>query len=306
MIAVLCGLVWGAPAHAISIVETTSTVAYFDGDVIVNQISQSKRLPLGGNLMTLSNEVTDPNSLNSADPATATAISTHDLSALKIYANQVDDSTAGGLGFIGGINWWTKESAFLKISATDGHRSQNNTLSIATRNRGSETHAILAVAPNSASGFADDTVSASTGGGNGIRLLMYAFFQGGNFTDHLFSDPTTPGFVFGDGFSDSGAPGVNNVGPTFGETLMAFNTGHSIVVDLAAAGVAVGDEYSFWQSYILGVGPGVWLTGNQVAFVDIDPIIGFATVPEPGTITLLALAIGSMTLARKKKKRTYS
>jgi len=284
-------------AQAIQISETTSTVAYVDDDGNVeSEISQVGRLPLGGNLTETLNEVIDPQSVNSQDPATAAVHTTFEASPIKQYQAGLTDPAFGALGYLNGTFWWVKESAHLKISAADGsHRSMNNVLSQVTKTRDLETHAILAYAPNSFSGFADASVPASTGGGNGVRLLVAAYFQGGDITDDIFLDPTTPGFVIGDGFSDLfGEP----PGPTFGETLMALNTGHTIVVDLDAAGVAVGEDYRFIQSYKLGVGPGVRLTGNQVAFVDIDPLVGYATVPEPATLGMFILALAGLGMVR--------
>lgn len=265
------------PAQAIQLVEMSTQLEKLSGEVIAD----NNRLAPGGDLTESESRV--------GDVAVAATQATLKLMPINEYVVGVADIPSGPLQVLGDTRWVVKTSTTLHIGPNDWHFADS--FANFTNTRGNEKYFVYAVAPNSASGFAPLDVGPSAGGGNGIRLLMTGYFNGGIYTDHFLNDPTVPHFDIGDGFGDMfGVP----PGPTFHETLMQFNQGFAVVVDLDAAGVAVGENYIFREHFRLGVGPGVFLEPLQDAFVTIDPVLGLA-IPEPSTLlqalSLIAFAV---------------
>lgn len=219
-----------------------------------------------GNLTNASHSITAGKDTNGGatvvhDAGFVAGEATFELEPITDYVRTVDQ---GQLSFLGDTHWWSKTTAHLFVDPST-YRADVDVAT--TRTRVNEKYAVYAVAPNSASGFIHDA-EPSANGGPGIRVNMLGYFNGGIYTEHFSSDPNTPHFFIGAEFGDSVAGPVE---PDFATTLAAYNVGFHLVIDLDAAGVAMGDDYTFFESYSLGIGPGVTLNGLETAFVDIDP-----------------------------------
>lgn len=284
---VLCSVVLATPSQAVSaLVNMTVEVTTPDGTVITQGGRLSPGQAPGGPKIVAATGVP-----GAADWAgTIGATTTFEAEHLAHYAVQLGHPW---YQVAGDTLWWTKLTAYLYIDKTAGDNATVDV--ITTRERGGENYAIYTVAPGSVVGFMNDgDLPPSTGGGNAIRLLMQGWFNGGDYSEQ-------PSFLYGDSFADTyGEP----PGPTFNETIIDYNQGFALVVDLNAANVQVGEEYEFRQKYRLGTGPGVSVhdfDNLNLAFVKIDPMIGYATrVPEPATLSLLAL--GSLVALRRRRR----
>ncbi len=283
----LCGVVLATPSQAASETVNMSTeLTKWDGTVVTDQGRLIPGQTSGGPIIIAAENVPDA-------PGWAGwggIVTTFEAAALAQYAGQL-----GSPSYVvaGDALWWTKQTAYLYIDKEAGNTATAE--ATASRVRGNENYAIYAVAPGSSTGFMNDSgLPPSTGGGNPIRLLMQGWFNGGDYSEQ-------PSFLYGDSFADTyGQP----PGPTFFETIIEYNQGFALIVDLNAANVQVGEIYQFRQMYKLGTGPGVTVNDFDdlnLAFVKIDPMIGYATfIPEPAAVSLLAL--GGLAVLRKRRK----
>ena len=271
---VLCSVVLATPTRQYQLVEMSVQVMKGDEVVIAEESRLIPGQDPGGPTIVVAPEV--PGVPDAPDWAgTVGATTTFEAEHLAQYAVQLRDPW---YVIEGDTLWWTKMTAFLYIDKTAGDRATVDV--IAKRTRDDENYAVYAVAPGSATGFVNDTgLPPSAGGGNPIRLFMEGWFWGGDYSS------AEPSFFYGDGFFDTyGEP----PGPTFNETIIEYNQGFALIVDLNAANVQIGEEYQFRQLYALGTGPGVSVNDFDdlnLAFVKIDPIVGYATmIPFTGDL----------------------
>ena len=275
----LCGVMPATPASAISVISMDVRL-----DTNAGLLQQTGDLVLGG--PATRGEV----SVGVGD-ALAMVSATFEAAPIKSYTALF----AGHPSFtsLTDTHWWAKLEAHIRYDVDNLNPNGDFPVTFvsATRTRGAERYAVYAVVPGSASGFATDA-GPSTGGGPGFRLGTNVQFLGGVYVpNHGPGDPFPPAVRIGAGPGDTDINGDPDPQPDFNTVIMQYNQGFALTVDLDAAEVEVGDEYSFSQSYSILLGPGVAANFDELdlAFANFDPVVGFIIVPEPGTLTLLAL-----------------
>ena len=173
---------------------------------------------------------------------------------------------------LGDTRWLAKTGYYTHIEGEASFGFVESVWSVQAR--GNERYAVWAMAPGSVSGFAPSSES--------VQLNMLVQF-------HSDAHP----IEFTDYFSAGTGPFIGRQGGFHAVVASLNEDGVFFKVDLDALGVAKGENYGFLERYGLEYTGG--LDVAPAAFVNIDPVVGIAGIPEPSPVTLFPLGLVFLT-----------